>query len=173
MALFEVLTHSTEANISAIIPSAQPRGLFWVLDGAANSSAGVDASENLTVKLAGVSDPILLGYNGREATTTGLRTDAQILFNEGLESYDKVGGYASISRPPILMAIEDDSTHIYVDSSNPPTAVGDICNFLAGKLQKAQTSQLAHYKVVGKIAGVEDTTQSRFILEKITATMVA
>jgi len=173
MALFEVLLAGHGPNKSIILPSAQPRGMFWSANTGANSGAGTDASEQITGKLAAVTDEVLLGFNVRQITSDGLRTETQILWDEGLEGYDKATMHCSVAPMPELMAIEDDSTHIYTDSSAPPTAVDDLCNFKAGKLQKAQSGEWGFYQVVGLIAGVEDATEDRFVLQKLDSIKLA
>jgi hypothetical protein len=155
---FEVLIAGVADNISAIVPSAQPRGLFWT-----TNTIGTD--EEITAKLAAVDSPTLLGFNDREITTTGLRTEAQLLWNTGLEGYDKAGTQASIVAPPQLMAVEDDTEHTYISTTNPPTAAGDLVGFLAGKLHIGQTGEYVFYQVKKVNTGSYDATQNRFILE--------
>lgn len=164
MALFEVLIPCADENISVIIPSAAARGKVWSVDTAVANVGGA-----ITAKLAAITDREILGFNGREVTTTGLRTDAQILFSEGFEGYDKVGKECSVTRLPEMVAVEDDASSTYVSATNPMTAVDQKVSFLAGKFHIAQSTEIAHYIVVGVEAGVEDATKNRFLLRKIAA----
>lgn len=162
MALFEVLIPSDEENFSAIVPSAAVRGTFW----SANSAVAT-VNGQITAKLADNADHLVLGFNGREITTTGLPADAQILYMEGFEGYDAVGKECSLSPLPELMAVEDDTAHTYLDQTNPITAVNDLVNFDDGYARIAQSGEHALYKVVGVEAGVEDATKNRYILQRV------
>ena len=166
--LFEVLIPSDDENFSVIIPSAAPRGRFWSIDTATASVNGAH-----TAKLAAVSDLQILGFNGREVTATGLRTDAEILYDEGFESYDKVDKECSLSPMPDLLAVENDASSTYVSGTNPMTAVNDKVSFLAGKFHIAQTSEIAHYIVTAVETGTASASYSRFTLKKLNGHAVA
>jgi hypothetical protein len=168
MALFEVLIPGAGENFSAIVPSAAARGKFWSID---TATATVDGAP--TLKLAAVTDREICGFNGREVTTTGLRTDAQILYSEGFEGYDAVAKECSLSPMPELVAVEDDASSTYVHATNPMTAVNDKVAFKDGKFHIAQSTEIAHYIVVGVETGIEDTTKSRFILRKLNGAYAA
>lgn len=163
MAKFEVLIPGLGENKSIILPTAQPRGVFW----SANSAvATVDGQ--ITGKLADNADEELLGFNGREITATGLRSDTQELFGEGsFEGFDKAALECSVLPLPELMAIEDDTAHTYLSQTNALTAVDQMVNFEAGLARIAQTGEVAFYQVVGVEAGVEDATKNRFILRRV------
>jgi hypothetical protein len=168
MALFEVLIPSKDENFSTIVPSAAPRGRFWSVDTSVATDDGAT-----TAKLAAISDLQVAGFNGREITTTGLRTDAQILYNEGFEGYDKAGKEASLSPLPELLAVELDASNTYVSGTNPLAAVNDKVSFIAGKFHIAQSAEIAHYIVVGVETGQEDANYARFILKRIVPHAVA
>ena len=167
MALFEVLIAGQGPNKSIILPSAAPRGTFW------SANTAVAATNNqITAKLGDNADKALLGFNVLQVTSDGLRTDAQILYEEGFEGYDCVDKECSLGPLPELMAMEDDASHTLVQVTAPPTAVGDLCNFEAGKLHKAAATEVAFYQVVNILAGVEDAAEDRFLLKKLDAAIV-
>lgn len=167
--MFEVLIPGVGENKSIILPSSAKRGFFWSSNSAANAGVGT-INGQITGKLGDNADEEILGFNGREITTTGLRTDTQELFGEGsFEGYDTAGRECSVSPLPELFAVEDDAAHTHLSQTNPLTAVDQLVNFEGGLPRIAQAGEIAFYQVVGKEPGIDDPAQSRYVLRRLAA----
>ena len=172
--LFEILVPSAQKEMmSGLAPTGQtwPRGLAVEID---NSVAPDTADGEPTFKAATVTAKTVY-FMRQPLTATGLPTDMQRVWGDDntdayVETPDLSPGPISVDPAPDMLWLRDDASHTLFDGSNPPTAVGDLCNFLSGKVQIVQTSQtpdeVAQYVVTAKTLS-DDATYYIYTLEKV------
>jgi hypothetical protein len=155
---YEILQLGALDNKSVIFASAATRGL-------AVAVSSIDDNEIITGKLAEPTDHEVLGMLARDITVAGGPTLEDQVYNKGLESPDKAGGYTTVE-DVTLFAIEGAAN---IDATHPITAAGDEVTFKAGKPAIAQTGEFVHFVVLSKIAVVVEGNTDRFILKRISS----
>lgn len=157
---FEVLHPGVGDNISVVLPSNCIRGSFVSVN-------TVAADDQITAKLAATGDDHIIGFTARDVTTTGQPSTDDILFGGRLETPEKNGFQVSIEPPPRLFAIEDTAT--FLDAGYAAPAVGDLVNFIGGKIAKpaAASGKYAFFKLIAISADADGTASNRLVFERL------